>query len=285
VRLLVFAILLVVGLALPVLAQSSETGGDADDSSTTGAPRALPLGDPGAAQAGAAQDAEAQRERLLKAADQLDAIESNSETTKASLDALKTQLTQLESDNAALKAQVSTLQDTVGHQQDALDQVKADRARDRQAIIDEVSALVATKSAHHARADEAAETPAPRHHHDDDDPEAAKPDDSSSLSPPPDHPGADAAPSTEAADAHESSAPEVSAPADPAPAVTPSATPRPRKGYYHVVAPHETLSLICEAYRDHGVKVTVAEIRHANGLTSKSSLKVGQKLFIPKPGD
>jgi LysM repeat protein len=66
---------------------------------------------------------------------------------------------------------------------------------------------------------------------------------------------------------------------------TPPPSPsHPRKGYYHVVAPHETLSLICEAYRDHGVNVTVAEIRHANGLSSKSSLKVGQKLFIPKPG-
>ena len=57
-----------------------------------------------------------------------------------------------------------------------------------------------------------------------------------------------------------------------------------QKGYYHIVASGETLTLICEAYRENGVKVTVAEIRKANGLTEKSALKAGQKLFIPKPG-
>ena len=51
-----------------------------------------------------------------------------------------------------------------------------------------------------------------------------------------------------------------------------------------MVAPHETLSLICEAYRDNGVDVTVAQIRHANDLGAHTPLKVGQKLFIPKPG-
>ena len=42
--------------------------------------------------------------------------------------------------------------------------------------------------------------------------------------------------------------------------------------------------MICTAYRENGVNVTVSEIRKANGLTEKSVLKVGQKLFIPKPG-
>jgi LysM repeat protein len=32
------------------------------------------------------------------------------------------------------------------------------------------------------------------------------------------------------------------------------------------------------------VNVTVAQVRRANGLTAKSTLKTGQKLFIPKPG-
>ena len=41
--------------------------------------------------------------------------------------------------------------------------------------------------------------------------------------------------------------------------------------------------MICEAYRDHGVNVTVSEVRKANGLAPKSTLKTGQKLFIPKP--
>jgi LysM repeat protein len=60
--------------------------------------------------------------------------------------------------------------------------------------------------------------------------------------------------------------------------------PKPQKGYYHVVAAGETLTLICEAYRENGVMVTVSQIRKANGLTEGTSLKPGQKLFIPKPG-
>ena len=59
--------------------------------------------------------------------------------------------------------------------------------------------------------------------------------------------------------------------------------PKPQKGYYHVVASGETLTLICEAYRENGVNVTVSQIRKANGLTNNSVLKPGQKLFIPKP--
>jgi LysM repeat protein len=74
--------------------------------------------------------------------------------------------------------------------------------------------------------------------------------------------------------------------ADTAPADTaPAPKPKPQKGYYHVVESGETLSMICEAYRDEGVKVTTAQVRRANGLTSRSVLKVGQKLFIPKPVD
>jgi LysM repeat protein len=42
--------------------------------------------------------------------------------------------------------------------------------------------------------------------------------------------------------------------------------------------------MICSAYRQNGVKVTLAQIRKANGLTEESVLQVGQKLFIPKPG-
>jgi LysM repeat protein len=51
-----------------------------------------------------------------------------------------------------------------------------------------------------------------------------------------------------------------------------------------VVAEGETLSMICSAYRDEGVKVTVKQVMKANGLSSSSMLKVGQRLFIPKPG-
>ena len=245
-------------LALPLAAQSPETGGDSDDGSVPGALRARPLGDPGAT-----QDAEDEREKLLKSADQIDAIEANSEATKVALDTFKTQLSQIEQDNAALKAQVSTLQDTVAKQQDALDQMKAARLKERQALIDEVSTLVAAKPAHHAPAAEADDTPPPKKHADDDTAATITPGSPPPLAPP----------------AETSATASTDAPSTPPPAPI-----HPRKGYYHVVAPHETLSLICEAYRDHGVNVTVAQVRRANGLGAKSPLKVGQKLFIPKPG-
>jgi LysM repeat protein len=254
-------------LTLPSFAQSPETGGDSDDSPIPGAVRARPLGDPGAT-----QDAEDEREKLLKAADQIDAIEANSEATKVSLDTFKTQLSQIEDENTALKAQVSTLQDTVTRQQDALDQMKADRLKERQALIDEVSTLVASKPVHHARTEEADDAPAPRKHSDDMT-ETTAPDASPSLAPPPEPDGPVHLPPA-----------KTSTASTDATTTPPPSPPHPHKGYYHVVAPHETLSLICEAYRDQGVNVTVAEVRRANGLTSKSSLKVGQKLFIPKPG-
>ncbi len=256
---------------LPVLGQSPETGGDADDSPVPGAVRARPMGDPGAT-----QDEEDQREKLLKAADQIDSIEANSEATKVALDSFKTQLSQIQDENTALKAQVSTLQDTVTRQQDALDQMKAERVKERQALIDEVAALVASKPTHHAHAEDPDPTPASRKASNDDMTETTAPDVSPSLAPPaePDSTGPVHLPPDKTS---------TTASTDSATTPPPS-PPHPHKGYYHVVAPHETLSLICEAYRDHGVNVTVTEIRHANGLTSKSSLKVGQKLFIPKPG-
>lgn len=257
-------------LTLPLAAQSPETGGDPEDAPIPGAVRARPLGDPGAS-----QDAEDEREKLLKAADQIDAIETNSEATKVALDSFKTQLAQMQDENTALKAQVSTLQDTVTRQQDALDQMKADRMKERQALIDEVAALVASKPAHHAHAEDAGDTPPPKPHHDDMT-ETTAPDSAPPLAPPaePDQSGP----------VHLPPAPDSTTASTDATTTPPPSPSHPRKGYYHVVAPHETLSLICEAYRDHGVNVTVAEIRHANGLSSKSSLKVGQKLFIPKPG-
>ena len=266
-------------LSLPLSAQYSETG------ESPPAPRAQPvsgdqLGDPGAS-----QDAEAARERLLKAADQLDNIESNSEATKASLDGMKADLAKLSDDNTALKAQVSTLQDTVTRQQDQLDQIKADRVKERQALIDEVAALVAEKTgsphAHAAAADEDS-APTPKKHTADDTAAVTK---TAPLAPPPD---ASSGPVHSPPSGDDSSGPvkmaDASAAADATPSSTPLATSHPHKGYYHVVAPHETLSLICEAYRDNGVNVTVAQIRHANDLGTHTPLKVGQKLFIPKPG-
>jgi regulator of replication initiation timing len=280
VRLLVCGTLLLV-LSLPLLAQSSETGGDSEDNpSTANARRAQPVGaidDPGAS-----QDAEAAREKLLKASDQIDLMETNAEATKQAVDGMKAGLVKIEDENTALKQQVSTLQDTVTRQQDEIDKMEANRAKERQALIDEVSSLVAGKTAtHHHIADTDETPPAPKKHVTDDSASdsTTATDASTPLAPPPDPStsGPVKMPPSASADDSTASTPDAAS-------TTPPATPHPRKGYYHVVAPHETLSLICQAYRDHGVNVTVTQIRHANGLTSKSTLKAGQKLFIPKPG-
>ncbi|QSR85530.1 LysM domain-containing protein [Methylacidimicrobium sp. B4] len=55
-------------------------------------------------------------------------------------------------------------------------------------------------------------------------------------------------------------------------------------GYYYKVQAGDTLSAIAEAYRQSGVSVTAEQIRAANGLSRKESLRPGQKLFIPKEG-
>ncbi len=53
-------------------------------------------------------------------------------------------------------------------------------------------------------------------------------------------------------------------------------------GYYYKVQAGDTLSAIAEAYRQSGVSVTAEQIRAANGLSRKESLRPGRKLFIPK---
>jgi LysM repeat protein len=274
---------------LPLLAQSSETGGDSDDNSPGGSsPKALPVGsidDPGAS-----QDAEEAREKLLKASDQIDLMETNAEATRQAVNGMKADLAKIEDENTALKQQVSTLQDTVTKQQDEIDKMEAAREKERQALIDEVSSLVAEKSAtHHHAADTEDTPPAPKKHLADDaaadtaSDSTATHDASASLAPPADDTSSGPVKMPASAGTDDSSSASTAASLDAASA-TPPATPHPRKGYYHVVAPHETLSLICAAYRDHGVNVTVAQVRRANGLAPHSALKVGQKIFIPKPG-
>jgi regulator of replication initiation timing len=267
-------------LSVPLTAQTSETGGDSDDgmASAPGTVRAQPAGPD------AAQDAEAARQKLLKASDQIDQMESNSEANKAALDGIKTQLAKLQDDNTALKSQVSTLQDTVQKQQDSLDRMQANRAKERQALIDEISALVAEKTGSHRVHHTEAET-APAETHDTADDSAPSPPPKrkkvDSLAPPPDTATSGPTNPAESAGADDS----ASTPATASTASnTPSAPSHPHKGYIYVVKAHETLSLIVGAFRDQGVKVTVAEVRKANGLTASSKLKIGQKLFIPKPG-
>ena len=205
---------------------------------------------------GVDQDAQAARDKLLKASDELDNIQANSEQTKVSLDAMKPQITtlqanitELQTENAALKQQLADLQT-------AFDQYKADQAQARKALIDNVAAMIAAaKPARKKKetTDAVTEAPAPST-------DAAPKPIPSSLLPPPD-----------------ATSPAAGTDVTTAPV-------KPRKGYYHVVASGETLTMICEAYRENGVNVTVSQVRKANGLTEDSTLKAGQKLFIPKPG-
>ena len=201
---------------------------------------------------GARQDAEDAREKLLKASDQLDNIQANSEATKLSVDGMKSEIaaleqsvTKLETENAAQRQQISELQT-------ALDEYKDEQLKSRQKLIDDVAGMIA------------AVRPGKKKKEADEETTSAKTTDSTStasnLSPPPD---SSPAPKTETMD---------------------EPPPKPPVGYYHEVAFGETLSIICEAYRDKGINVTVAQIRKANGLTERSSLKAGQKLFIPRPG-
>lgn len=210
------------------------------------------------------QDTEAAREKLLKAADELDMIQANAETSKVAIDGMKADIAHLQADNADLKQQLAALQAT-------LDKAEADRAKERQALLDEVAALVAKNNAPHGIT---------LHHHEPADDAAT---DSTEVH---------ASMKTEVAETDASTGPahHSSAEADSAASTdsastetAPAPKPKPQKGYYHVVESGETLSMICEAYRDEGVKVTTAQVRKANGLTSKSVLKAGQKLFIPKP--
>jgi regulator of replication initiation timing len=213
---------------------------------------------------GASQDEEAAREKLLKAADQIDLMEGNAEATKTAVEGMKTDLARLRDENAALKLQISSLQDAVQKLED-------DRTKEGQVLLDEVARLVASKNSAPAE----------------DRPVSKKKkeveEDAPSLAPPPDAPTS--GPTNPAESAGASDSPATTADnASSSDAAEDAPKPKPHKGYEHVVAPHETLTMICAAYRDQGVKVTVAEIRRANGMTEKSTLKVGQKLFIPKPG-
>jgi LysM repeat protein len=207
---------------------------------------------------GMAQDTEAAREKLAKAADELDMIQANAEASKATIDGMKADIAHLQADNADLKQQIAALQA-------ALEKSEADRAKERAAIVDEVATLVASKSADGAHA-------WARHH------ESDETSSTESVSPSTE---VHTALRNEVADAGTASGPGADATAKPPPAPK----PKEQKGYYHVVENGETLSMIVEAYRDEGVKVTSSQIRKANGLTSKSVLKAGQKLFIPKPVD
>lgn len=55
------------------------------------------------------------------------------------------------------------------------------------------------------------------------------------------------------------------------------------KGYEHVVEKGQTLSVIIQAYRDKGIKVTMDQVLKANPGLKPDKMQVGQKIFIPAP--
>lgn len=57
----------------------------------------------------------------------------------------------------------------------------------------------------------------------------------------------------------------------------------PEDGYYYPVKEGDTLALIVKAYREKNIKVTLQQVLDANPGLKPTSLKVGQKIFIPKP--
>ena len=58
----------------------------------------------------------------------------------------------------------------------------------------------------------------------------------------------------------------------------------PQNGYDYTVHSGDTLSAIAKAYRAQGVKVTTDQILKANPGLDPKNMKVGQKIFIPAPG-
>lgn len=55
------------------------------------------------------------------------------------------------------------------------------------------------------------------------------------------------------------------------------------KGYEYEVKAGDTLSAIVAEYREQGIKVTVDQILKANPGLKATTMKVGQKIFIPAP--
>jgi len=58
---------------------------------------------------------------------------------------------------------------------------------------------------------------------------------------------------------------------------------KPEKGFEYEVQSGDTLSAIVQAYKEKGVKISLDQILKANPGLKPENLKVGQKIFIPKP--
>jgi|SRR5579862_2270341 len=82
------------------------------------------------------------------------------------------------------------------------------------------------------------------------------------------------------------SAPDITPDITPAPTRGhPTASPSgPQNGYDYPVKSGDTLLAIVKAYRAQGIKVTTDQVLKANPGLDPKNLKVGQKIFIPAPG-
>jgi TolA-binding protein len=78
---------------------------------------------------------------------------------------------------------------------------------------------------------------------------------------------------------------------DVAPAVPPGGngsrvTPPPNiseEGFEYIIQRDDTLSHIVTAYQKQGIKVTQKQVMDANPAVKWNALRIGQKIFIPKP--
>lgn len=62
-----------------------------------------------------------------------------------------------------------------------------------------------------------------------------------------------------------------------------SATGGDETGYYYTIKKDDSLSLIAQAFREQGLKVTTQQILDANPNLNPNKLVVGKKIFIPAP--
>jgi LysM repeat protein len=163
---------------------------------------------------GAEQDAIAERQKILKAADQLDLLtQQNAQIVQ--------QNTQLSQQITALQERLLKLETANGDLKEQLVQQQKDWAAEKEKLLKEVSKIVASGGGKPAKATETA-------------------------------------------------------------TAAPSTPNKPEQGYEYVVQPGQSLWAIADAYQKSGVNVTVEDIRKANNLGKTDTLKVGQKLFIPK---
>ena len=63
----------------------------------------------------------------------------------------------------------------------------------------------------------------------------------------------------------------------------PEKRPQTEKGFWYEVHSKDKLSMIVQAYRQRGVKVTMQQVREANPEMDPNKLLPGQKIFIPDP--